>query len=82
MNLISSTGQSGLRVAKRARVPDFAPYFNPKPNNYRRLTPVSTLTLFVAAILADNPNHALATDNFTVAANTFYRCTNFHVSPV
>jgi len=82
MNLISSTGQNGLRVAKRARIPGFALYFNPKANNYRRLTPDSALALFVAAILADNPHHTLAADNFTVATHALYRSTNFHDSPV
>jgi len=36
------------------------------------------LALLVAAILADDPNHALATDNFAIATNAFYRWTYFH----
>jgi hypothetical protein len=71
-----------LFVTERARIPDLAPGFNLKPNNYGRLSPVSALTLLVAAIFTDNPDHTLATDNFTVATNALYRSTNFHVSPV
>jgi len=37
-----------------------------------------TLTLLVAAILADDPHHALATDDFAIPTNAFYRCTYFH----
>jgi len=42
------------------------------------LLPVSALPLLVTTIFADNPDHTLAADNFTVAANALYRSTNFH----
>jgi hypothetical protein len=38
----------------------------------------SSLALFMAAILADNPNNTLATNDLTISANAFYRSTYFH----
>jgi hypothetical protein len=32
----------------------------------------SALSLLVSAILADDPDHTLATDNFAITANAFY----------
>jgi hypothetical protein len=45
----------------------------------RPLKPVaSTLALLVAGICADHTNHALATDDFAVAANFLDRSRNSH----
>jgi hypothetical protein len=67
-------GTNRLRFAKRATIPDSVPYFNSKPG----ICSQSALPLLVAAILADNTDHALATDNFAITTNAFYRGSYFH----
>ena len=42
----------------------------------------STLTLLVARILADHPDHTVALHNLAVAAHTLNRCLYFHVIPL
>jgi hypothetical protein len=38
----------------------------------------SSLALFVSAILADNANHTLATNDLAISANAFDGSTYFH----
>ncbi len=42
----------------------------------------SALTLLVARILADHPNHTVALHNLAVAAHALNRCLYFHVIPL
>jgi len=61
-------GTNRLRFTKPATIPDSVPYINLKLGICSR----SALSLLVAAILADNPYHTLATDNFAITTNAFY----------
>jgi hypothetical protein len=61
-------GTNRLRFTKPETIPDSAPYINSKLGIFSR----SALSLLVAAILADNPDHTLATDNFAITTNAFY----------
>ena len=67
-------GTNRLRYTKPATIPDSVLHFNSKLAIRDR----STLALLVTAILADNPNHALATNNFAITTNAFYGSTYFH----
>jgi hypothetical protein len=77
MNLISSTTRPD-GACENPQVYRKLPQLSiEKPASWTAAA-ASALALFVAAILADNPHNALAADDFAVATNTFYRCTNFH----
>jgi len=39
---------------------------------------ILSLPLFVAAVRANDANHAIALDDFAILAKFFYRCANFH----
>jgi hypothetical protein len=69
----ASTGE----LRKPAILPASASTLN-KKNQFPGRPADSALALLVAAILADNPHHALAPDDLAVATDTLYGCTNFH----
>jgi hypothetical protein len=71
-------GTNRLRATKPARIPNSVLFFNSKTTIRKNNDSRSTLSLLVTAILADDADHALATDNLTVATNAFYRGTYFH----
>jgi hypothetical protein len=49
-----------------------------KPVNLTQSLLAGALPLLVAAILADDPHHAVAADDFAIAANALYGSTYFH----
>jgi hypothetical protein len=61
----------GSKSRKPAIVPDNISIYNLKTNNLGAIA-ISALALLVAAILADDAYHTLATDNLAIAANAFY----------
>jgi hypothetical protein len=71
-------GTNRLRATKPASIPSSVLFFNSKTTIRKNIDSRSALSLLVAAIFADDADHALATDNLTVAANAFYRGTYFH----